>query len=119
MKSRIESFRHALRGCRTLLATQPHGRFHVVAGLAVFGVACLCRVTATEWALLILCIMAVWIAEAINTAIEFLADEVSLDWRERIKHAKDISAFAVLIAATGSTMIGIIILFPYILKEMK
>lgn len=115
MKKRIESFKHALNGCRTLLSTQPHARFHAFAGFVVFAITGLFKVTATEWAILILCVMTVWISEAINTTIEFLADEVTLEWRERIKNAKDISAFAVLIASIGSTIIGAIILTPYIL----
>jgi diacylglycerol kinase len=117
MKSRIEAFIHALQGGRKLLETQPHARFHGVTAVVVFVTAGLCRVTTIEWALLILCVMTVWVAEAINTAIEFLADEVSLEWRERIKHAKDIAAFAVVCAAIGSVTVGAIVFGPYFFRH--
>jgi len=116
MKSRIDAFVHAFRGGWKWIETQPHARVHVVMALGAFLTAGFLGVTAVEWALLILCVMVVWVAEAINTSIEFLADEVSLEWRERIKHAKDISAFAVLCAAIGSVTIGAIIFLRYIFK---
>ncbi len=116
MKKRIAAFKHALSGGRKLLATQPHARFHAVAAVMVFTTAFLFQVTPAEWALLILCVLSVWVTEAVNTAIEFLADEVSLERRERIKHAKDIAAFAVLSAAAGAAVVGTFILLPYLLK---
>jgi diacylglycerol kinase len=114
MKSRIAAFKHALSGGRVLILTQPHARFHAVATATVVIAAILCHVTAVEWALLILSISGVWATEAINTGIEFLADEVSLEWRERIKHAKDISAFAVLAVSLGAAAIGAIVFLPYL-----
>jgi len=115
MKARIAAFKNALEGGRTLLVTQAHARFHAIAAVAVFALAFVCRVTATEWALLVLSVMAVWVTEALNTALEFLADEVSVDWRERIKHAKNVAAFAVLSAAIGAVIVGVLVFAPYVL----
>ena len=98
MKARLDAFRHAFRGARTLIATQPHAKFHLVATIVVLALGVAVRITTLEWALIILSIAIVWLSEAMNTAIEYLADEVSLEWRERIKHAKDIAAFSVLLA---------------------
>ncbi len=117
MKSRIAAFKHSLNGGLTLVTTQSHARFHTVATLLVIAGAISCRVSRTEWALLILCIAVVWATEAINTGIEFLADEVSLEWRERIKHAKDVSAFAVLCASIGAVAIGALVFSPYIFSR--
>lgn len=116
MKSRIKAFVHALRGGLKWLQTQPHARVHLVTAFLVFLTAAYLGVTAIEWALLVLCAMLVWVAEALNTSIEFLANEVSLEWRERIKHAKDIAAFAVLCAAIGAAIVGSLVLLPYLLK---
>jgi diacylglycerol kinase len=119
VQSRVEAFKNALNGGRLLLLTQPHARIHAVAVLSVSCLGFVCGVTATEWALLILSMSLVWVTEALNTGLEFLADEVSLDWRERIKNAKDVSAFAVLSAAVGASMIGALIFVPYILRFLK
>jgi diacylglycerol kinase (ATP) len=99
-----------------LLATQIHARFHLAATVAVVGSASYAGVTRQDWVVLTLCITSVWAAEALNTAIEVLADEVSLEWRERIKHAKDVAAFCVLATSTGAGVAGFLVFYPYIMK---
>lgn len=68
----------------------------------------------TEWAPLTVAIALVWIAEALNTAIEFLADEISTEHRERIGKAKDVAAFGVLVAAMAAAVIGCLVFLPYL-----
>jgi len=68
-----------------------------------------------DWVLLTVAISMVWIAETSNTALEFLADEVSLEHRERIGKAKDLAAAAVLISALASVVIGALVFLPYLL----
>ena len=114
MKKRINSFKHAIRGGWTLFYTKPHAKFHALATLAVIIAGILCKLSINEWALLIIAIIIVWVAEAFNTAIEFLSDEVSLEFSERIKKAKDVAAFAVLVSAIGASIIGIIVFWPYV-----
>ena len=113
MKARVEAFKHAFRGARTLIATQPHAKFHAAATSVVIILGFAYRISALEWALIVFSIFIVWLVEAVNTAIEFLADEISLEWRERIKHAKDIAAFSVLAAAIGAATIGVLVFAQY------
>lgn len=72
------------------------------------------QVTVIEWIMLIFAIAIVFIAEALNTAIELLCDFVSPDYQELIKKTKDVAAGAVLIAAMGAAIIGVIIFLPYL-----
>ncbi len=81
--------------------------------LVVVG-AVMVRVSSQEWALLILAIALVWAMEALNTAIELLADEVSQEQRQRIGKAKDVAAFGVLVAAMASVLIGLFIFIPHL-----
>ena len=74
------------------------------------------NVTRVEWALLAAAIGLVWMAEAFNTALEFLADEVTEERRERIRMAKDAAAFGVLAAALVSALIGTLVFLPHILS---
>lgn len=97
-----------------LVTTQPHAKFHAVASLVVVLAGFWCKLTTLEWALIVCSISIVWLSEAMNTALEFLADEVSLEWRERIKHAKDVAAFSVLAAAIGAATIGVLVFTPYV-----
>lgn len=63
--------------------------------------------------------MAVWTAEALNTAFEFLTDVASPEFHPLAGKAKDVAAGAVLISAIGSVIIGLIILGPYVLALMR
>ncbi len=104
--ARIRSFKYALAGLRSVLKTEANARIHVaVAGCAmVLGVVM--HINAQDWALLALAIALVWITETINTAIEYLCDVVSPEKREAVRHAKDIAAGAVLLAAICAVVVG-------------
>lgn len=105
--ARLRSFGHALRGGMTLMKTQPNARIHLVATVTVIVAGVCWRISPGEWALVLLACALVWLAEALNTALEFLADEVSRERREGIKRAKDVAAFAVLVAAVAAVGIGV------------
>ena len=110
--SRVRSFSHALRGGRWLVTTQAHARLHLVATLIVGAAGMALKVSHLEALLLGWCMAAVWMAEAFNTALEFLADELTMEWRERIGKAKDVAAFAVLVIALMAAVTGLSILGP-------
>jgi diacylglycerol kinase len=112
---RAASFRHAIRGIGLVLRTQPNATIHLVATLAVVIAGKLLHVTCGEWLALVLAIGLVWTAEALNTALEFLADEVSLKHRDRIGHAKDAGAAGVLLASIAAALIGLIVFLPHLL----
>ena len=50
-----------------------------------------------------------------NTAVELLADEVTLEQRERIGQAKDVAAFGVLAAAVAAAAVGLLVFAPRLL----
>jgi diacylglycerol kinase len=83
--------------------------------LVVIG-ALVVRVSRWEWALLILAIGLVWAMEALNTAIELLADEISIEPRLRLGQAKDVAAFGVLAAAVAAMLIGLFVFIPHCLR---
>ena len=70
-----------------------------------------CR-TIMEWIVICLCIGLVLSAEAVNSAIEALADRVSPAYDEAIKRTKDLAAGAVLLLAIASAVVGLIIFLP-------
>lgn len=111
---RLRSFVYAWRGLRVLVATQPNARIHAVASALVIAAGFTLRVDTREWCWLVVAMALVWMAEAFNTALEFLADEVSLAQRERIGRAKDLAAGAVLCASLGAAAIGLIIFVPHL-----
>jgi diacylglycerol kinase (ATP) len=112
LQKRVMAFVHAWRGLVVLVRTQPHARFHLLATVAVIGLGLAAGLAAGEWALLVLAIGLVWVAEALNTALEFLADEVSEEWRERLGRAKDVAAAAVLLSAVAALAVGACVFGP-------
>lgn len=114
ISARMRSFAYAFTGLWTLLKTQHNAWIHAAATAAVVAAGCYFNVSAAEWSLLVIAIMAVWSAEALNTAFEFLADAASPDYHPLVKRAKDIAAAAVLIAAAGAAVIGALVLGPYV-----
>ena len=73
--------------------------------------------SAIEWSLIIVVTIAVWTAEALNTAFEFLCDVASPEFHPMVKNAKDVAAGAVLLSAVGAAVVGILVFAPHV-KEL-
>ncbi|ADW18300.1 diacylglycerol kinase [Desulfobulbus propionicus DSM 2032] len=113
LRARIRSFRFALAGGRLLLVSQHNAWIHALATIAVIVAGLLVRLAVLEWTLLALAIGLVWAMEAVNTAVELLADEITLERRPRIGQAKDVAAFAVLAAAMAAVAVGLLVFLPH------
>ena len=116
---RLRSLKFAFVGIWTMLKSQHNAWIHACATVAVVTAGLLLGVSPAEWCWLVLAVMAVWTAEALNTAFEFLADATSPEFHPLVKHSKDVAAGAVLIAAIGSVIIGLLVLGPHALKMVK
>ena len=116
---RIRSFKFAFVGIRTMLKSQHNAWVHACATVAVVTTGLFLSVSAAEWCWLVLAIMAVWTAEALNTAFEFLADVASPEFHPLVKHSKDVAAGAVLISAIGSVIIGLLVFGPHVLGLIR
>ncbi len=112
---RLQSFKHAMNGLRILVKEEHNARIHVFAALCVIIAGYLFSISANEWIALVVVCGLVLILEAINSAIENIADFVSPDFHERIKTIKDLSAASVLIGAVTALIAGLIIFIPKIM----
>ena len=110
--SRLHSFRHAFAGWWHVLRTQRNLWIHAVISTAVVIVGLWVRLERRDWALIILTITAVWMAEFINTALEAVVDLASPEHHPLAKVGKDVGAAAVLIAALAAVLVGLLILAP-------
>jgi diacylglycerol kinase len=108
----IRSFGFALGGISYLIRTQRNARIELAIGALIVALAAWLRVTALEWASLVLAIALVLALEALNTAIELTVTLASPERHPRAKAAKDVAAAMVLIAAIASVIVGLIILGP-------
>ena len=111
---RLASFRYAGAGIATMFKTQHNAWVHAFATLLVTAAALALGVSAADWKWLVLTMVLVWFAEAMNTAFEYLCDVVSPEHNEAVKHAKDIAAGAVLICAVGAVVMAAMVFLPYL-----
>lgn len=109
----LAGFVHAVRGLR-VASRQRNFRVELATAGVILVAGWRLQVSATEWALLVLCIFWVLGMEALNTAVETLADRVSRERDPLIGQAKDIAAGGVLLAACGAAVIGLIVFLPYL-----
>ena len=110
---RIRSIKCALVGIRLMIASQHNAWIHAAATLAVLAVGLFLGLTNAEWCWIVLAVVAVWSAEAFNTAFEYLTDVASPQFHPLAGKAKDVAAGAVLITAIGSVVIGVLVLGPH------
>lgn len=119
LRQRLHSLRYAVAGLATLLRTQYNAWIHAAATLLVIAAALWFGLNAYEWLWLVLAMVLVWMAEAFNTALELLADAVTRDRHPLIGQAKDVAAAAVLVAALGALVIGVLVLGPHVLHALR
>ena len=65
-----------------------------------------------KWAVILLAIAGVWMAEFINTALEAVVDLASPDLHPLAKVGKDVAAAAVLVGSLTAVLVGLLILGP-------
>jgi rRNA maturation RNase YbeY len=111
-ESILDSFRNAGEGFLSALRTERNLWVHIAISILALGLGAYLRISLTEWAVLVLVISAVFMSEFFNTALEYLVNFASPEKNELARKAKDISAAAVLIVATASMVIGLIIFLP-------
>jgi diacylglycerol kinase (ATP) len=112
VSGRLRSVRFALRGIATMLRSQHNAWLHAAATAAVIALGVACRLTAAEWCWVVLAVVGVWTAEALNTAIELLTDLASPTYHPLAGKAKDVAAGGVLITAVGAAAIGLLVFGP-------
>lgn len=119
LRRRARSFQYALAGWWHVLRTQPNAWIHAVISMLVLGVGLWLRLPGRDWAVIILTMMAVWMAEFLNTAIEAVVDMTMPQPHPLAKVAKDVAAAAVLIGALGAVLVGLLLLGPPLLARLQ
>jgi len=106
------AWRAAARGLIVAWRTERHLKVHSMAAIVVIGLGLALELPSVEWAILTLTMGLVLAAEYANSALERLADRVSVERNPLIRDAKDFAAASVLVAAIAATAVGVLILGP-------
>ncbi len=114
VRKRMASFGYGFAGLLVMLRTQPNAWIHAAATVVVSLAGLWLGLERFEWMAIVFAVALVWVAEGLNTAIEFLADAAVPDHHSLIKHAKDIAAAAVLLAAVAALVIAVLVFWPHL-----
>ena len=102
----LTSLKHAIDGIKTVIQEERNMKAHLcIAGLAII-ISFFSGLSAVEWCFILLCIF-------LNTVVENLVDLlVKKEYHIEAKKAKDIAAGGVLLSASFTVVIAIIIILP-------
>jgi diacylglycerol kinase len=109
---RLQSFSYAFNGLKILIREEHNARVHLLAALAVIVAGFFFQISSNEWLAIVLSIGLVISAEAMNSAIENVADFISPERNNDIKRIKDLAAAAVLICALTAVVVGLMVFLP-------
>lgn len=116
---RVLSFKYAFAGIITALKEEPNFKFHILIGFIVILSSLFFKISKEDFIVVLILIGFVTSLELTNTAIEAVVDSFTEQNHPGAKLAKDVSAGAVLVAATTSLAVGILIFSPYILTFLN
>jgi len=114
-----DSLKYALAGFWLAFTENQNLRIHFIAAFFVAILGIYFHIDAFEMGILGITILLVIAAEMINTSIEEMVDLITTEHRQEAKRAKDVAAGMVLVTATGSVIVGLLIFIPHIFTAFK
>jgi diacylglycerol kinase len=117
--NRMKSLGYAIAGWLYMLRHQKNTRIQSVASISILIVGLWLGINTIEWAILILTITIVWMAEFINAAVEATVNLSTSDYHPMAKVAKDVASAAVLLGVVATVLIGLLILAPPLLEKLN
>ena len=114
IKGRCKGAVYACKGVIILLKTEASIQVQFVLGIIMTLAGIYYQISKIEWMFQIFAIGLIISIEALNTAVEEIADFIHPEFHNKIGLIKDIAAGAVFIAAITATIIGGLIYIPKI-----
>jgi len=105
-RGRLRSFKFALKGMWLLMSTEDSIKAQLFVATIITAFGFYFNISNIEWMFQFFTIGLVLVAEALNTAVEKIADFVHPDYHEKIGFIKDIAAGASSFAAFTSLIIA-------------
>jgi len=112
VQGRLKSVTYAFKGFWLLITTEHSIMFHSFISTLLIILGLFNHLTATEWMFQVVAIGLLLTAEALNTAIEKIANFIEPNHSNKIGEIKDIGAGAVLIGLFVEVAIVLIIYIP-------
>ena len=119
MRAFFRSFIFAWAGIMDFFKNHRNAQFHLFATFVIVIMGFYFGLSKLEWIAIVLCIFTVTALEAMNSAVEYLTDLVSPNHHPLAGKVKDMAAGAVLLAAIGAAIIGIMVFWPYLTELFR
>ena len=110
------SFKFARRGLIRVFLCERSFRLQLLCFVLTVIAGFIFRISGTEWIFIVLAGSLVLVTEMINTALEYVVDLVTEEYKILAEHIKNISAGAVLVSSLLAVVVGLIIFVPYLLE---
>jgi diacylglycerol kinase len=111
----FKSMKYALRGLKMIIKNERNFRIQLIMGMLFVILGLVFHFEHSEWIATCFFVTLVLISEAFNSVIEAICDCISLEYRDTIKYAKDVSAGAVLLSSIAAVFGGVVIMYPHLL----
>lgn len=111
-----KSLKNASRGLIYLLVHERNFKIHIFFGILALIMGLLLSINYFEFLIVLNTIAFVFMAEIVNTIIEYILDILHPEYHEKIKILKDATAGVVLFASFVAIIIGAVIFLPKIIS---
>ena len=110
----LRGFVYAGRGLLYALRTQRNARVHAALAVAALALGIALGFSAVEYALILIAITSVFVAEMFNTVVEACVDLMTREYHPLARVAKDVAAGAVLLNAILSVVVALFVYVPHL-----
>ncbi|MDX2162678.1 MAG: diacylglycerol kinase family protein [bacterium] len=116
--NRLASLKYGIAGLLYLLKREQSIQIASAATIITLGIGLWLGVSSFYWAILALALGAIWITEALNTAIEAAIDLETTEIHPMAKVGKDVASAASLISSIVFVIVVLLMLVPRILDRL-
>ena len=114
----LRSFGYAFEGVAYILRTQQNARIELAIAIVAVALAAWLGITPVEWAVLVVTIALVTALEWVNTSLELAVSLASPERHPSAKAAKDVAAACVLLGATTSVVVAVLLFAPKLVARL-
>jgi diacylglycerol kinase len=118
LKSFFRSFGFAWRGVCIAFAEHRNLKVQATIGVAVVTLGFYLNLTYLEWCILLCCIALVLGMEIVNSSIETIVNLVKLEFHPLAGKIKDMAAGAVLVVSFFAAMIGMVLFYHVLQRQI-
>ncbi len=114
-----ESFAAAFRGILIVLKVEKNARLIFIFGVVALSSAIFLKLSLSDFAIVIITVSTVFVAETFNTLVEQTLDIVKPEQDPHIKILKDISSSAVLIICLAAAIVIASLFLPKVINLLR